>query len=383
MEEDNDAEMLSSAVDDSPGADDVPETDGGQSPTPSTEVEHQLSLKFDKTAPFKNHPQSYELYTSIDSSRTRRKIRKALERLHKFSFGHNTLLGAASKMTYNEILADMMFEGEEVVPVRPLLVKNYRRMSGDHKTLKEERFGIRMFLTNRRIFMLDAGAHHVPTLEDHVDNLGIMRLRELEINYVVKDEVWYYPVPLANLKGVSLDINFQTVAHGWLMQKRPLSLCACLLAFAAAMLYHANNMTPVWVLLEQMTFSETSDAQVTSEPHGAIPVGFQDSGSSSWSDRMDMTVEDQHEAYKALFICFALVSLVPVAFFKIESYSKTNFNASMAQKRAITLGALDPVTQRHCIFELMLDDRYGMKQIQEYVHLLQEYSPHLAGQVLD
>ena len=31
----------------------------------------------------------------------------------------------------------------------------------------------------------------------------------------------YYPVPLANLKGVSLDIHFATSAHGWITQARP------------------------------------------------------------------------------------------------------------------------------------------------------------------
>ena len=55
----------------------------------------------------------------------------------------------------------------------------------------------------------------------------------LQVTYEVTDDIWYYPVPLTNLKGMSLDIHFATTAVGWIAQKRPWwAIIMSLLGFA-------------------------------------------------------------------------------------------------------------------------------------------------------
>ena len=54
----------------------------------------------------------------------------------------------------------------------------------------------------------------------------------------------------------------------------------------------------------------------------------------------------------------------------------------MKQRRQILLGVREPVTQKQKAYKLLLDDKYDIVQIKDYAHLLQAYSPVLAGQVL-
>lgn len=209
-------------------------------------------------------------------------------------------------------------------------MKCYRRLDVETGELKEERFGIRVFLTSNRIFMLDAEVHHVPMLEEIKDNLGLFRVRELEINHVVMDEVWYYPIPLVSLKGISLDVHYQTVAKGSIKQKRPLMLCFGLAALAVAMTVHANTIVPVIALLGQMLVSMMDEGQ------GGDVNASNTSGVNSFGRTPEE--EQQHEAYKAFFIAVAIALSIPVTFFKIDAYSRSNFTATMAQRRHITIG---------------------------------------------
>ena len=77
-----------------------------------------------------------------------------------------------------------------------------------------------MFLTNKRLFFLDADLDRVPSLQES-DDIGGLVLNKIKVVYEVTDDIWYYPVPLTNLKGMSLDIHFATIANGWIHQSRP------------------------------------------------------------------------------------------------------------------------------------------------------------------
>lgn len=89
-----------------------------KAPPAEPKVEKPL---FDHDAPFDAHPASYELYSSISSDRRSGKIKKrirgTLQRLHEYGAGHHDLLGDASKLTYDEMLTEMLFDGEAIVPV--------------------------------------------------------------------------------------------------------------------------------------------------------------------------------------------------------------------------------------------------------------------------
>eukprot|EP01048_Picozoa_sp_COSAG05_P013517 COSAG05_NODE_1446_length_4868_cov_3.167121_3_plen_72_part_00 len=63
-------------------------------------------------------------------------------------------------------------------------------------------------------------------------------------------------------------------------------------------------------------------------------------------------------------------------------YSRSAFQPKMKQRRQILLGVREPVTQKQKAFKLLLDDKYDIVQIKDYAHLLQAYSPVLAGQLL-
>ena len=70
-------------------------------------------------------------------------------------------------MTYDELLMGMFLEDEQLVPVRPLMITNYRMCDAETVgwPVEDEKFGLRLFLTNKRIFFLDADLEEITRLE--------------------------------------------------------------------------------------------------------------------------------------------------------------------------------------------------------------------------
>ena len=124
-------------------------------------------------------------------------------------------------MTYEDLLMGMFLEEEELVPVRPLLITNCRKCDAETVgwPVEEEKFGLRLFLTNQRIFFLDAELHAIPTLtrdEKAIKEKGVFCVDRVTANYTVMDDLYYCPIPLANVTGLTLDVHYQTIASGWL-----------------------------------------------------------------------------------------------------------------------------------------------------------------------
>jgi hypothetical protein len=367
----------------------------------------KMPIKLDPDNPFPADPLSYQLYSSIVDKKDRRKITGVLERLQLYSENHHFLLGQGSKMSYSELLMGMLFENEEVVPVPPLLVKNYMRVNADTGEVEDQRFGARLYLTNRRIFLLDSSLHKVPTLMDDPevfqprpagtapasriskagtfiptkDNFqGFMLMRKLNIDYIVKDEVWYYPIPLNLVKGIELDIHYETIAHGWLYQKRPLLIVIIIAVAAAYMISSALYAIPPAALIGSFTPGETVDS---TSSQSLINESF---GGSLSGDNQTTRTEPEPDysfSFLTLFTGIGGIVATPIVFLTYPVYSRSDFKPRMTQTRTVTFGALDPIEQRHTLYKLDVDDRYSMTAVKDYLHLLQEYSPYVNGQVLE
>jgi len=291
-------------------------------------------LKLDgRGNPFSKHPESWSVFSSITESRYRDKIMAMEQELLEYAESHQMML--RSRLTYEELLDGMLYPGEMRIPIKPMMIGDMMNCDHDGNVLNE-RIGVRMFLTNRRIFFLDADLDRVPMLEESNSDNGRMTLSKMKVSYEVTDDIWYYPVPLSNLKGVSLDIHFATSAHGWITQKRPWWAIVIWL-IGMGMLAHA--------LLQREKLGH-------------------------W--------EDENFLYGAS----TLAGLGPIIFLFLKVYGRSEFSPRMEQEREITLGCKDPITQQHRIYRLLLQEGYSMIDAKNYLSIMQEYAPHLSGVVL-
>jgi hypothetical protein len=110
----------------------------------------------DKNHVFAKDPPSYTLFTTLNDLRTQQMVQKVVPKLKQYSEHHSSLLGQGSHMTYEDLLMGMFLEDEQLVPVRPLLITNYRKCDAlaPGWPLEDEKHGLRLFLTNKRLFFL-------------------------------------------------------------------------------------------------------------------------------------------------------------------------------------------------------------------------------------
>lgn len=288
----------------------------------------------DKSNPFYRHPESYTIYSTITEARYQQRIHALTKELHDYAESHQTLL--RQRLTYEELLQGMLYPGEDLIPVKPMLIRDFIRSDVNDEN-PSERYGVRMFLTNKRLFFLDADLERIPILEEAPPSeIGNLTLSKLKITYQVTDDIWYYPVPLTNLKGMSLDIHFATTAHGWITQKRPWWAIVLFLIGLGAL-----SIVVIQIVEEKDVMQE-----------------------------------------KSLLASTSLCLLAPMIFFFFKVYGRSEFKPSMFQQRRVTLGCKDPITQKHCIYKLFLEDKYSMIDAKNYLSLMQEYAPHLSGFVL-
>lgn len=196
--------------------------------------------------------------------------------------------------------------GEDLIPVQPLVVKELIEATINGETMAQ-RYGVKLFLTNKRLFFLDAELDRVPSLTESTD-IGGMVLSKLKVTYEVTDDIWYYPVPLTNLKGMSLDIHFATTASLMIAQKRP--WWSLLIAFIG---------------------------------FGLLAFAFYDHIVVRKRTSMQGVSEGEIEA--TLFSIAGSLSLLgPMLFLFLKVYSKGDPKPLQKQERRVTLGVKDPIT---------------------------------------
>lgn len=182
--------------------------------------------------PFWEHGVSSGKFMSITDPTERRKITYAVTRLDEYCAAHETLLGQGSQMAHSEMISAMLFDEETLVPIPPLLCTSFRKSIVETGATKDFRFGVKVYMTNRRLILMDAHLVRASTLDDVLpkeDQSFFLRQRH-KVEVEVSDKSWYYPVPLSNLKGVALEINYRTKAAGFLYQRRPVYLIGVMLA---------------------------------------------------------------------------------------------------------------------------------------------------------
>ena len=135
-------------------------------------------------------------------------------------------------------------------------------------------------------------------------------MSKLKVTYEVTDDIWYYPVPLTNLKGMSLDIHFATTASLLIAQKRPWwSIVIALAGFGML----------AFAMYDHIVVRKRTSMQGVSE--GEIEA--------------------------TLFsIAGSLSVLGPMLFLFLKVYSKGEPKPRQQQERRVTLGVKDPITVR-------------------------------------
>ena len=157
-------------------------------------------------------------------------------------------------MTYEDLLMGMFLEDEQLVPVRPLLITNFRKCNCDLAgwPVEEEKFNLRLFLTNKRIFILDAELHEHKLLERdeaQIKSAGVFCVDRLSITHAVDDDLFYQPIPLNNITGLSFQLHYNTKATGWLFRSRPWWAIFVLVVGASIALLATALAADQWKLL--------------------------------------------------------------------------------------------------------------------------------------
>lgn len=346
--------------------------------------------KSERDNPFIKDPKSMDTYRSITQVRTKQMIKKVPPKLHAYGKHHGALLGQQSHMTYEDLLMGMFLDDEVLVPVRPLMIANYRMCDATVPgwPVQEEKFGLRMFLTNKRAFFLDADLHEVPTLDRDEKEVAdsFWLVDRLKCTYRTDDELFYYPVPLPNITGMTLDIHYMTQASGWLYGSRPTwAFCCGIVGLFLAAISTVEALLE-WGTMDRMLQGRAGEfVPVLDFDENGIPIGLNDSRYYEWDHKkyqggflagLDM------RQFLTVVVGYVLCCMAPCCYFKRVSYTRSKFRPKMKQRRQILIGAKDPVTQEQKAYKLLLDNRYETRQIKEYVHLMQKLSPELAGMVL-
>ena len=342
----------------------------------------------DRENPFRRDPLSMDAYRSIADPRTQQMMWKVSEKLNDYSKRHGGVLGLQSHMTYEQILQGMLVDDELLVPVRPLMIANYRKCATAHGwPVEDEKFGVRIYLTSKRVFILDADLHKVSTLDRrNLDDKNFWVVDRITCAIRTIDELFFYPLPLKNITGMTLDIHYETRVSAWLYGTRPYwAVCWFCVGLIAALIG----------TLEALIVWGTVDRALKGNSGQFVPVFVTEDDGLPSELNMSFSYEWSHAKYHGhfaagldlrqlltLFVGFACCCCAPCAYFSHVSYTRSQFRPKMQQRRQILLGATDPITQEQKAYKLLLDHRYETSQIKEYVHLMQRFCPVLAGTVL-
>lgn len=302
--------------------------------------------KREQNNPYIKDPRSMDTYNSIAQVRTQQMMRKVPPKLEAYGKHHGALLGQQSHMTYQDLLMGMFLDDEVLVPVRPLMIANYRMCDATTPgwPVEDEKFGLRLFLTNKRIFFLDADLHQLPTLDRDAQEIkeNFWLVDRLKCTYRTNDELYYYPIPLTNVTGMTLDIHYQTLASGWLYGSRPYwAGCTFLLGVILAMLGTLEALIE-WGTIQRL-IGGTDGAWfpvVVSDADG-VPSALNDTHTYEWDNakyKGDFFAGlDQRQAL-TLVIGYVALCIGPWFYYTRKSYSRSQFRPKMKQRRQILLG---------------------------------------------
>ena len=291
---------------------------------------------------FNEDSQSRSLYSTITSEKVKTRVTDLLKDMHQHAESQQHTM--TDEMDYQDILGQgIMYEGEHLVeglePMRLLTLDMVKAEDAgfSSNSVSEEssdtRFGIRLYLTNQRLIVVDAEPDRGSKMRK-MENDSKLDKQVYKLSYEIESELWYYPIPLADVKGLCLDVRTVT--------KSQVAL---------------KVMRPWWSIIL-----------------GAIGIGLVVYGTLRAFKIID---EDPTLGYEIAGIGYALIIVMAIMFANYNYLVQGAFEPWQLQERQLRLGITDPISQTPSILYCNMAKDYTFADATVFVHNLQMNTPQL------
>ena len=168
----------------------------------------------------------------------------------------------------------------------------------------------------------------------------------------MESEIWYYPVPLADVKGLTLDIKSNARSTVTLQVKRP---------WWAAVIMAVGTSGVIWATFHAYFYPIYMEyLNPNARAHEYDPGGA------------DLSI------YILVCVIGFWIWAAGMAFFLFKKrlwHSKKK--PWQLQERQIRLGILDPITRATSVFYCNMEDDYSLTSAQTFIRHLQQHAPQL------
>ena len=168
----------------------------------------------------------------------------------------------------------------------------------------------------------------------------------------IESEIWYYPVPLADVKGLTLDIKSNARSTVTLQVKRP---------WWAAVIMAVGTSGVIWATFHAYFYPIYMEyLNPNARAHEYDPGGA------------DLSI------YILVCVIGFWIWAAGMAFFLFKKrlwHSKKK--PWQLQERQIRLGILDPITRATSVFYCNMEDDYSLTSAQTFIRHLQQHAPQL------
>eukprot|EP01051_Picozoa_sp_SAG22_P006977 SAG22_NODE_475_length_10003_cov_3.943356_9_plen_532_part_00 len=298
---------------------------------------------------FEEDPQSLSLFDSISNQRVKQKIKAMIQQLHNRTTNmQNDMKG---EMTYSEIMeSGILYPGEiltgELDPMQLKMLKvRYNKETAELLDNSDaRRYTLRIYLTNTRLIFVDAEPDRGGHMKELPGKRSFLIRKYYELSYEMESELWYFPVSLADLTGLSLDVRSVSRTAQSLKYQRP--LWGLLLTFLGI-------VVACWAQFEM------------------------------WLAPLLIIGHDKPAAGTRIVLVLATVSAG--ALFTAGTYAWIFYNYLLqgkykytgSQQRVMHLGILDPITKTSTVFECHLASDYSIENARHFIRYLQQSAPKL------
>lgn len=291
---------------------------------------------------FNEDSHSYSVYSTITSPKVKKKVIDLLKDMHTHAESQQHTM--TDDMDYRDILTSgILYEGEFLVdgldPMRLATLDMMKAEDAGFSSQKNEngeretRFGIRLYLTNQRLIVVDAEPDSGSRMREQ-EHTGKITKKEYKLSYEIESELWYYPIPLADVKGLSLDVRTVT--------KSQVAL---------------RVMRPWWSVVVSL-----------------IAVGMVSYGAlrSAGIVGADKTI-----GYELMVGGYIIFGAMAVLFTSYNYLVQGKFEPWQLQERQLRLGITDPISQAPAIMFCNMAKDYTFMEATEFVRFLQMNTPQL------
>lgn len=280
----------------------------------------------DNARPFNGHGASEALLVSVQSE----ELKKELVQLANEVFVQNrkSQEELMDRMTSHELLSGLLFPGEEIINIPPMILSEVQFED-------QNEFKVFALQTNYRLILMKVDAAVVCKLHHTQVNEVILR-ESYKVSSNLLDGIWYYPIPMRSLTGLSMEIKIESGTESALERKRPSwALLICLVGIFLGL----ANFVEIINTPEHIFYI-------------TIPVGI------------------------VMFVIGVLV------FFLKTSFSKANNKWHFSTKtRCIKIGYIDPLTQNQTVAKWSLEHSYTLQDAKYFLTMLQKNAPQLSGMI--